>query len=291
MLNMGEQLKSSGTPGIKAGKSYVGTVIANNDPLKLQRIQVRVDLVMDGWEDAHLPWAIPHGMDHSDGASADTGTVNVPVVGSKVSVEFMDGQPTHPEYYGYHTDGTTLLEEAKLNYPERKVVRFKDGTFFVLDKKDNVVYGYTPTTVKLRIKGDVELHVEGNVTEVVDGNVTRHIKGNVDELIDGNFTRKVAGNVNNSVGGSQTTNVAGAESRHASSVMEVADGSAGYKSSTMVVYGTGSAGVGSGGVLALQGSAIHENGGPGVSDPGSASNASDAKAAVLTSWPGMRSGL
>jgi hypothetical protein len=266
-------------------------VVNNNDPLFLQRVQVRVDVLMDSWLDEHLPWAIPEGIDHADGCTADTGTVNVPIVGSKVSVEFLDGQVTHPAYSGYHEDSSTVLVEAKYNYPDRKVHRFKDGTLIVIDKKDEVVYFYTPATVKIRVKGDVELHVEGNVSEQVDGNVVRHVKGNVDEYIEGNYTRHVAGSTNETVSGSSTQSVSGAVSRKSASVLETASGNIAYKGSSFVAYGTGSAGVGAGGVLSLQGSAIHENGGPGVSDPGDASDASDAAKAVMSSWPGMRSGL
>lgn len=291
MLNMGEQVRNSGTPGIKVGRTYVGKVVDNKDPLFLQRVKVRVDLIMDDWADEHLPWAIPEGLDHDDGCSADTGTVNVPIIGSKVSVEFLDGQPTHPAYSGYHEDSTTVMTEAKYNYPNRKVRRFKDGTLVVLDKTDNVLYVYTPTTVKVKIEGDVELYVKGNVTEQVDGNVIRYVKGNVDEYIEGNYTRHVAGNVNDGIGGYRTEEVAGSVSRKSASVLEVADGSAAYKGSSMTVYGTGSAGVGSGGVLALQGSTIHENGGPGVSAPGSAGSATEAAKAVFASWPGMRAGV
>ena len=273
MLNMGEQLRNSGTPGIKAGKTYVGVVINNDDPLRLQRLQVRVSDIMDGWEDAHLPWAIPEALDHADGCTEDTGTVNIPINGAKVSIEFLDGNPTHPAYSGYHEDSSTVLQESKHNYPNRKVTRFKDGTLFVLDKVDNVAYLYTPTTVKLHIKGNVELHIDGNVIEQIDGNVTRYIKGNVDETIDGNLTQHVKGTI----------------LRKGNLISEESETDASYHAgSNYLAYGDGNALLGTGGDVSIQGSMIYENSG---SHPVSAPDGvADPEEVVLSNWPGMREG-
>ena len=149
----------AGHPGIDEKKKYVGIVIDDKDPKSLKRVRVRVPMVHDGIPDEHLPWAIPDSGEQNNGATNTTGTVDVPLTGSKVCLMFQSAKLSHPKYSAYHTDETTVIEECLFNYPKRKVVRFKDGSILVVDVADNVVYFRAAGNVKAYVEGNVELHV------------------------------------------------------------------------------------------------------------------------------------
>ena len=82
--------------------TYAGVVEANKDPLKLGRLKVRVPHVFgsnstgSGYIPVNdLPWALPAGM--PAGGSADSGGFSqIPEIGDKVWVRFLDGEPEKP---------------------------------------------------------------------------------------------------------------------------------------------------------------------------------------------------
>lgn len=82
--------------------TYAGVVESNRDPLKLGRVKARVPHVYGssvtgagyvGIND--LPWALPAGMP-AGGSSASGGFSQLPSVGDKVWVRFLDGEPEKP---------------------------------------------------------------------------------------------------------------------------------------------------------------------------------------------------
>jgi len=82
--------------------TYGGRVESNKDPLKLGRVKVRVPHVYgatgggSGFVATNdLPWALPAGM--PAGGSANSGGFSqIPEVGDKVWVRFLDGEPEKP---------------------------------------------------------------------------------------------------------------------------------------------------------------------------------------------------
>lgn len=251
MFNITNDLNEN--PGLNAHRYYEGSVTNNNDPEKLGRIKVRVKTILDGIPDDDLPWAIPY-VNHPDGATKNSGHLDIPKVGSKVHIQFQDGNPMYPMYKGHHIDKTTKLQEGDMHYPNRKVFRLQNKCLVVIDTEDNILYLRNPGTTKIYIDGNVELEVTGNVTEKIKGNVNRHILGNLEETIDGNYHRKIKGNSNLSVSGN------------------VAD------------FAGGTRGLRSGGVTGIDASSIYENSGQAANDPGA------APVIEPTPWDGIRGG-
>ena len=87
---------------MQLGFTYAGTVESNLDPLKLGRIKARVPHVYGtassgvgyiGTND--LPWALPAGMP-AGGSALSGGFSQLPEMGDKVWVRFLDGEPEKP---------------------------------------------------------------------------------------------------------------------------------------------------------------------------------------------------
>ncbi len=83
---------------------YLGIVEANDDPLKLGRLKVRVPCVYGVSSAAEgsgyvarddLPWALPAGMP-AGGSHASGGFSMLPEPGDQVMVQFLDGDPENP---------------------------------------------------------------------------------------------------------------------------------------------------------------------------------------------------
>ena len=111
---------------------YVGTVVANNDPKKLQRVKVSVPSLLEGAE-ALLPWVAPL-LSSPFGFTSSAGVVAVPVIGARVVVEFQEGQL----YYGLlkgsvPTAAFTLPTELATNYPGRRGWKDPAGNVFFID--------------------------------------------------------------------------------------------------------------------------------------------------------------
>lgn len=84
------------------GFTYAGIVENNKDPLKLGRVKVRVPHVYgssatgSGYIATNdLPWALPAGLP-AGGSSASGGFSQLPTIGDKVWVRFLDGEPEKP---------------------------------------------------------------------------------------------------------------------------------------------------------------------------------------------------
>lgn len=205
MFTIGKDLKQQ---GLDKSAWYEATVIDNNDPLHRCRVRARIVEIFEGIADQHLPWAIPLDLSHPDGASSTSGRAFVPKVGSKVLLQFQQGSAEFPVYRGYLVDDQTKLSDMDLHYPNRIVTRLKNNSVVVVDTQTNEVF--------LRLVGQVHLFIEGNLDLTVNGNVTERIKGNKSTYIDGQQTVQVAGNNNLFVNGSDSYQVQGNHVRNAS---------------------------------------------------------------------------
>lgn len=98
---------------------FIGKVVDNNDPKRLQRIKVEIPNLLVG-DTASLPWCFP--AQHSLFGMTDTAySVGIPVIGSTVMVEFQGGDL----HYGVvssclHTSNTSISGELAVNYPNRR---------------------------------------------------------------------------------------------------------------------------------------------------------------------------
>lgn len=250
MLNVTSDMRQG--QGINKDRIYVGTVVDNNDPDKLSRIKVQIAQVFDDISNDLLPWVLP-SLNHTGGASAETGNVDIPEIGSKVSIQFEDGNIDYPRYFGYHVDKKTLLEECKENYPDRVVVRMKNKCLLVIDKKTNEMFIRNPGTLKIYVEGDLELEVKGSVQHKVHGDYNLEVVGNMSVKVGGD-TKYSASNINL------------------------------RSSGVLNMFGASTVNVQSSGDVAITGSRVLENSGGDLGDPGESSSP------TFSNWPGIPGG-
>lgn len=282
MLNLSKDMGAA--QGIRKDLKYEATVVSNNDTKApdgrmLCRIQARIAGMFDGIPDENLPWAIPN-VSHADGASSTSGSHDVPKIGTKVLLMFQEGSSEHPMYEGYIVDSTTSLDEMVLNYPDRKVIRYKSDVLLVIDTKTNEIFIRNPGNFNLFIEGDANLKVMGNVVEKVMGNRTSYVKGNLIEIVDGNKMTLIKGNEDKHILGSSHSHVNGNQG-------EYIDGS--YESSA-----NGSRTVFTAGADAHHSASSILRTAPYINDdlpaggPLSPSLPGDPSEPVLAPWPGIR---
>lgn len=202
-------------------KPFVATVIDNNDPKGWGRIRARVQEMFEGISDEHLPWCRPT-FQHPGGGSAEHGVFFVPENGTKVLVEFQEGNVLNPRYLGYMIDETTILPEAKVNYPKRRVTLYPSGTMILIDDQTEQVMIRASGQLNLFVDGDAFVKINGNMVQQITGNRTTFVDGN-DVLVVGgdahkfaaNIVESASGNLNSEAGGTHQTYAGGNAMRDA----------------------------------------------------------------------------
>lgn len=186
-----------------SNRVYVATVVSTADPKKLGRIRARVSEFFDDIPDEHLPWAIV-SLSHPNGGSASHGRFEVPEEGTKVLVTFQDGNVLHPEYKGYFIDESTVLEEAKHNYPKRNVILWPDGTLFVLDRVDKSLYVRAQGALNIHVVGDTYMTHAGDVVQIIDGDRYTKVTGDDVTVVGGASKVYASSDMVLKAGGSQS---------------------------------------------------------------------------------------
>lgn len=190
-VNITKHLKPQ---GLSPTSLHEGIVIDNKDPRKLCRLRIRIEGLFEGIPDDCLPWAIPRNIDHINGAYTNgwndktkdmskvqerSGVYNIPMIGSKVTVQFMNSDPHFPTWSGYSVDEKVILKEeldghTKDRYPYRSVLRMRNGTYIVADNETSEVF--------INSSGDLYLTVLGDVHETVVGNKTTKITSKITDI-------------------------------------------------------------------------------------------------------------
>lgn len=163
------------------GMVYVGTVVANDDPLRLKRIRISIPELLEG-SGEELPWAIP--------STTAYGTFVVPEVGSPTYVTFQNGNLHYPMYSGEVSSSQHPIPYPfNLNYPNKYGFGDSQGNHFYVDRQSNVVefHHTSGTTFRINADGSISSNAgmwthTGNIT--LQGNL--EVSGNVD--IGGNAT-------------------------------------------------------------------------------------------------------
>ena len=117
-------------------KSYTGVVVDNNDPDKLQRVKVSIDL-WDGLTTDQLDWVRPK-KDVFLGNSPNSGTQNIPEIGSEVRVTFPNGDERDPQYEGMEVNESnkcTLFDEF---YPNTYGQKDSVGNYEITNKETKI---------------------------------------------------------------------------------------------------------------------------------------------------------
>lgn len=157
--------------GVDPKITYAAVVVNNMDKSQRGRVQARVIGFMDGIEDQFLPWAIPSNNFGAMKASGvdRAGYFDVPPVGSKIGLRFPLGDPHRAVQDNYPIDDLVMMEEAKTNYPDRKVIRFRNGFYIIVDTKTNELIFNNPGDMHMTILGDCSQTVIGDSMQIVSG--------------------------------------------------------------------------------------------------------------------------
>lgn len=153
--------------GIDPKMVYAATVVNNTDKSKRGRVQARIAGFMDGIPDELLPWAIPSNNAGAMSGADRAGIFNVPDIGSKIGLRFPLGDPHRPVQDEYPIDDDVMLPEALTNYPKRKVLRFSNGFYIIVDTENNEYIFNNPGDAHITFLGDVTQTIIGNQTVTV----------------------------------------------------------------------------------------------------------------------------
>jgi len=148
----------------------IGTVVDNNDPEKLGRVKVQVNVFKDT-ATADIPWALvlhPVGLGGSSAVSVSV----IPEVGTEVVVEFLDRYT--PMVVGKLTSAITHQTSHDTNYPERYGFADPKGLTTVIDKTAGTVSvaHVSGTTFTIDSAGNVAITATGTMNLTSGGNMT-----------------------------------------------------------------------------------------------------------------------
>lgn len=159
-------------------KSHTGIVVDNNDPEKLQRVKVSIDM-WDYLTTDQLDWVRPK-KECFLGNSANSGTQAIPEIGSEVRVTFPNGDERDPQYEGMEINESnkcTLFDEFYPNTYGQKdsvgnftmvnketgitVKKFSSGTYMQADPDGTVTYISSDGLTYITMSGDGEITLKG----------------------------------------------------------------------------------------------------------------------------------
>lgn len=165
-------------------QSHVGVVVDNNDPEKLNRVKVSIDM-WDHLTTEQLDWVRPK-RDCFLGGSPDSTSHYIPEVGTEVRVTFPNGDERDPQYEGVEiNEGNkcSLFDEYYPNtYGEKDsagnfnitnkqtkitVKRFASGSSIQADP-DGSISIYTPDELNyIRLGGDGVITIKGAKINII----------------------------------------------------------------------------------------------------------------------------
>lgn len=117
-------------------QSYVGKVVDNNDPKRLKRVKVLID-IWDYMTDEQLPWVKQQG-DGTNGNSPDSSQHNIPEIGSEVRVVFPSKNADDPQYTGMETTEANKCSLFDEDYPNTYGGKDSIGNFTMHNKKTGI---------------------------------------------------------------------------------------------------------------------------------------------------------
>ena len=171
---------------------FLGIVVDNNDPDKLQRVKVTIKNVMEGNKE-DLPWVAPKNIETGFGITTDAGGIYVPAMDSIVVVEFQDGDIHYGMTVGsMHTARYTPDEDLLKNYPDRRGWHDtkKNKAYIDVTKGEAIMHleHFSLTMIQVEDSGEV------NVTVVKDCNI--EIKGDLNITVKGDTNISTEGTTN-----------------------------------------------------------------------------------------------
>lgn len=141
------------------GLIVTGTVIDNNDPLKLLRIRVRVPQIHAKIEDSDLPWARPVSKAGPMGMSGAVSGISVPAIGSRVFIQFTDSSVYAPAYIGDIVDASSMAPELLEDYPDSYGFIDAAGNLFFVNTKQGTIrlVHVSGSTINIEQNGSINI--------------------------------------------------------------------------------------------------------------------------------------
>lgn len=174
---------NSQLPKQQTGILFLGTVVNNNDPLGLDRVQCSVPQLYDP-QLGDVPWCMPIKSCWT-GQGNGFGYFGVPPVGSTVLIELQDNDANFPVYRGYWMQSGIGIQ------PGVFVHRDASGSQLQIDTNTNTTtYSHANGTTVIVNPQGVSVHVEGNTSVDITGNATVQTGGNADVTVGGNASVK-----------------------------------------------------------------------------------------------------
>lgn len=148
---------------------FIGTVLFNEDPDKIERIKVTIPSLLQGDKDK-LPWLGKKKAelfpDAKDGTFGTFGLV--PAVGTQVIVSFQDANPLYGMYEACPHQSNERVAEALVNYLYRYGFKDPAGNLFMVDTKPGsveiLVQHFSGTLLKIKNDGSIDLISKGPIT-------------------------------------------------------------------------------------------------------------------------------
>lgn len=151
-------------PVRQTDRLYVGVVVDNDDPAKMQRVRVRLPQHPENMSDDQIPWAVPEKAGVF-GSGNGLGTMCVPIVGSFVSVRLCPDQYS-PVYTQLQSVTSSNIAEG---YPKSYGFQDPNGNYLNMNMKKKLMKILLESEIQVTQTGDLKVNLVGNVHLACDG--------------------------------------------------------------------------------------------------------------------------
>jgi len=151
---------------LKFNGFYRGKVLDNADPDNLGRIKIEIFGVFDDIDASSLPWAVP-AFPLFVGSGSGFGNFAVPEVNSHVWAFFEGGDYNQPVYFAEAADAVRgIPSEALTNYPDRRVMKTKNGIVIYIDDSSKEIKIDHPEGAYILIDETGNVKIKGTTVHI-----------------------------------------------------------------------------------------------------------------------------
>lgn len=177
-------------PPSLAQKTYEGWVVDNEDPLKRQRVRIRIPILHRDIPDDKLPWANINGGGSQANAGAGVGSVNVPDRFAKMQLTFEEDDPHNPKYQSSPASDDVNSDNELLNedYPStlghvdshgnKWTTNKATGDVTFIHKSGATIHTDGAGNINIASPSDINIGSKGNINIVAQGDLNLHGVGN-----------------------------------------------------------------------------------------------------------------
>lgn len=145
-------------PILQTDKIFVGVVVDNKDPARMQRVRVKLPQHPSNLEDKDIPWSVPE-KSGLFGSGNGLGTLAVPIEGSFVSVRMCPDQ-----YSTVYTQIQTITDvDISSGYPNAYGFKDANGNRISMDLVNKLLKVLMNSDVQISQSGDVKIKLNGNL--------------------------------------------------------------------------------------------------------------------------------